>query len=322
MMLKRSIPMTFSRFLAALTVQRMRLLIVLFALPLANCAAPQALPERPDIPFGEGRLWLAERPGQPPSYFFGTIHVTDPRVFDLPAPVETAFANAQLAVFEVDYRRRASLKELQQYFNLPEGQKLEDLIGYQAHRDLVELMRTHQIPFYNYYRRQPWVAWMTIADREITVDEQEDSERLVLDDWLLVRARKARKEVAFLETGKEQWQAFAGIPMNYQVTMLRAAIDEFYSPRTKVERVRLYLDGDLALRVALWQRSLSYLEAEVAKTFNDRLIVDRNHRMVERMLPLMAEASAFVAVGALHMPGEEGILRLLEQQGFTLTRLH
>ena len=44
--------------------------------------------------------------------------------------------------------------------------------------------------------------------------------------------------------------------------------------------------------------------------------------MVERMLPLMEEGSTFVAVGAAHVSGEEGILRLLEQQGFTITTLY
>jgi uncharacterized protein YbaP (TraB family) len=44
--------------------------------------------------------------------------------------------------------------------------------------------------------------------------------------------------------------------------------------------------------------------------------------MVERMLPHIAERSAFIAVGALHLPGEEGILSLLEQRGYRVSRLH
>jgi hypothetical protein len=44
--------------------------------------------------------------------------------------------------------------------------------------------------------------------------------------------------------------------------------------------------------------------------------------MVERLRPRLAEGGAFVAVGALHLPGEEGILRLLERQGYRVTRLY
>lgn len=295
---------------------------VVLAILVSACTAPLPLPEPADIPFGEGRIWQVERPGGSPSYLFGTMHVTDPRVFDLPEAVETAFERAQIAVFEVDYRRRSSRKELNRFLNLPNGQNLKEVVGYDTYRDLRELMRDNVIPYYDYARRQPWVAWMAIARKEITVGLQQDPERPMLDDWLALRARKAGKEVSFLETDLEQWQAFGGLPMDDQVSMLRSAIGSFYNARTRVKRVDLYLQGDLALRYALWERSLSHLDPAVAQRYTNRLIVDRNHRMVERMLPLLEEASSFVAIGALHMPGEEGILRILEQQGFIVTRLH
>lgn len=302
----------------ALRVLRLPLLLMAAtAFLVSGCASPLPLPERPDIPFGEGRLWQAERSGQPPSYFFGTVHVTDPRVFELPEAVETAFEGAETAVFETDYRRRSSRKELNQFFYLPDGQSLSDVIGYNTHRDLRQLDSS-----FWFSRYQPWVAWMALADREIAVGRQEDPERPVLDDWLSLRARKAGKELAFLETDVDQWRIFGGIPMDDQVSMLRSAIDSYYSARTKVDSIDLYLDGDLAMLYALRQRSLSHLDPVVARRYTERLLLDRNHRMVERILPLMAEASIFVAVGALHMPGEEGILDLLEKQGYRITRLN
>ncbi|MGE5765707.1 MAG: TraB/GumN family protein [Bacteroidota bacterium] len=51
------------------------------------------------------------------------------------------------------------------------------------------------------------------------------------------------------------------------------------------------------------------------------MLNDRNRLMVERMMPLMQRGSTFVGVGAGHLAGEEGILRLLEQRGYTVTRL-
>ena len=179
----------------------------------------------------------------------------------------------------------------------------------------------HRLPLYNYFRQQPWVAWMALSDREIEIGQVRDTEKPVLDDWLVLRARKAGRDVDFLETSVEQWQSFAGIPMEDQVAMLRSAIDTYYDARVRVDRVAVYVDGNLALSYALRERRLGSLEPALAQRYTDRLLNDRNRRMVERMLPFMEKRSAFIAVGALHLPGERGILRLLERQGYTVTRL-
>ena len=48
------------------------------------------------------------------------------------------------------------------------------------------------------------------------------------------------------------------------------------------------------------------------------LNADRNSRMVERMRPMLDKGGAFIAIGALHLAGEEGVLALLEKQGYRL----
>jgi uncharacterized protein YbaP (TraB family) len=55
--------------------------------------------------------------------------------------------------------------------------------------------------------------------------------------------------------------------------------------------------------------------------FENELIAKRNRRMVERIQPRLAEGNALVAVGALHLPDEVGILRLLEARGYTVKRM-
>jgi uncharacterized protein YbaP (TraB family) len=63
-------------------------------------------------------------------------------------------------------------------------------------------------------------------------------------------------------------------------------------------------------------------QAALMATFIDRLLDRRNARMVERMTQHLARGGAFVAVGALHLPGEGGILGLLEAQGYRVTRVY
>jgi uncharacterized protein YbaP (TraB family) len=63
-------------------------------------------------------------------------------------------------------------------------------------------------------------------------------------------------------------------------------------------------------------------DPELVETFTTNLLDTRNTRMIERMQPQLAEGGAFVAVGALHLPGENGILKHLEDRGYRLTRLY
>ena len=63
-------------------------------------------------------------------------------------------------------------------------------------------------------------------------------------------------------------------------------------------------------------------ERALRAKIDKRLLEDRNHRMVERMLPRFDEGGAFIAIGAAHLPGESGVLALLERRGYTVTRLY
>ncbi len=53
--------------------------------------------------------------------------------------------------------------------------------------------------------------------------------------------------------------------------------------------------------------------------FEKALLTDRNHVMAERAVPLLEKGNAFIAVGAMHLPGNEGLISLLKQKGYSLT---
>lgn len=292
------------------------------ALLLAGCATPSLpLPERPDIPFGEGRIWQVDKSGLEPSYLFGTIHRTDPRLFELPKAAETAFERAQIAAFEVELGIEPSDAETEAYARLPAGDTLKSVLGATYYNRLRNLSFFRYFELEAFDRLQPWVIWLLVADREIDTGLKRDPGNAVLDDWLQQRAIDDDKEIVALETWEEQINIFAGMPMEDQASMLRSAIDSYYEPRTEVNNLRLYLDGDLAMSYALWQRFLDSMEPAVAQRFHNRIGTTRNRNMVERLMPVFARGSTFVVVGVMHMPGEDGLLRLLEQQGYAVTRL-
>jgi uncharacterized protein len=69
-----------------------------------------------------------------------------------------------------------------------------------------------------------------------------------------------------------------------------------------------------------WLRSADFIpgvaEARIPPAFFDRLITRRNYRMRDRALPLLKRGAVFIAVGAAHLPGTEGLLSLFETGGF------
>ena len=50
----------------------------------------------------------------------------------------------------------------------------------------------------------------------------------------------------------------------------------------------------------------------------DTMIYNRNKAWAEKLPAIMKAAPTFVAVGALHLPGEKGLLNLLKRQGYTV----
>ena len=110
---------------------------------------------------------------------------------------------------------------------------------------------------------------------------------------------------------------FDKLPVEQQLMLLDQAIANYDNTPAFIDSlIDLYLARDLAGMQSINNDQLQQGDANLAAEVEQRLIVARNHRMVERMQPRLEEGRAFIAVGALHLPGKEGILNLLEQQGY------
>jgi uncharacterized protein len=83
--------------------------------------------------------------------------------------------------------------------------------------------------------------------------------------------------------------------------------------------VARYAEVDIGGSLA-WLRATEpipgVVQAQVPPAFLDRLITQRNKRMRDRALPLLKRDGAFIAVGAAHLPGKEGLLFLFEKEGY------
>lgn len=297
---------------------RALLLVVALGVGLGTGALPGLAVDA--IPHGQGLLFQVERDGAPASHLFGTMHSADPEIIALPEPVEEVFRGAAAVGVEV-VQAPATDVALRGAMLLGAGRDLEALVGPELFGRVTEAGAVYGLPARHLRTFKPWalVALFSLPRAELMRGRGERP----LDDELQRRAQDQGLPVFGLETAAEQIDVFDGLDLAAQVELLETALDQ--QPQIEdwwVATRRAYLLRDTASLYGLMLEQSAAGDPELAARLVERLLDRRNERMVERMAPRLAAGRAFIAVGALHLPGERGVLRLLEEQGYEVTRVY
>ncbi len=274
------------------------------------------------LPYGEGVLWQVQAAGQEPSFIFGTIHVADKRVIHLPAPVRDTFAMARSATFELIVSPEMQVS-MGQASLLTDGRQLDQILGPELFEKAVATAGEYGLPAQAIPMLKPWalVPIFTFPPHQFALIAGGNAP---LDEMLQGEAARLGKKVYALETAEEQLGLFENMPESQQVSMLRSLLRDVAATRSQFETMILsYLERDIAaiFKVMVEQAALEEDQA-AAEAFQEDFVVARNKRMVERLRDILAEGNSFVAVGALHLPGEEGILALLAAKGYEIKRIY
>lgn len=264
----------------------------------------------------QGLLWEVTAPQlKAPAYLFGTIHSEDERVLALPGEVSEALGRASLFVMEID-PSAAEVQQANRRMVLPPEQSLARLLDGKLYRQTVKALDHHGLPESVTSRLKPWALVMILSMPKPRTGH-------FLDRELHQRAVAQGARVAALESADEQLDAFDGMPLAMQIALLRHTLDQHEQIPVQLEALTVsWLRRDLAALQRLGEESNVGLSPEMEAVLQSRLVDERNRRMVARLVPLLGEESAFVAVGALHLPGEQGIIALLRERGYTVRPLY
>jgi len=270
---------------------------------------------RADTDRSHGLLWEISKTGQVPSHLFGTIHSEDPGVVDLPVPVKQAFDASNSVALEVLLDTEAMMYSSTAMLML-DGRSLSGVLGVPLYKQVAEAIVSRGVPEPVLNRMKPWAAAVTLSTPVLETGQ-------VLDMVLYKDALQQEKPVYGLETVREQLDLFDALSESDQIILLRDAVENLPALEAmNAELLKAYKQRDLAGLLTINETSMQTGDQRLAKDFQRRVVDDRNHLMAERMQPYLQQGKAFVAVGALHLPGETGLLNLLEQQGYTVRRVY
>jgi len=280
------------------------------------CALP--LPAAGAARYAHGLLWRVERAGVEPSHVFGTLHTGDPRLEPLPAPVQDAFRQARSLMLEylADQYGRERFLEAALYFD---GRTLAQDIGDEHFERAVEAMRPIGLPRDFVGKLKPWGVLLNLRI------SRQPAGAVPPEAQLFALARARRLPVSQIENVEEQVFTFDEMSLGAQVALLRHYLEHRDELDRLAERtLHAYLARDLQ---GLWDAQQDYARRhpEIAPHHAElmkRVVLDRSVVMAFRMQRELRRGRAFVAVGALHLYGERGVLALLEEDGYRAERLY
>jgi hypothetical protein len=301
----------FSRFLLAALL----LLPLWTGVAVADArAAKSSAVSEPASRYDKGLLWKIETPGVAASHLFGTIHSDDARVIALPEAVARTLDDSERFVMEA-MLDGDSLVQMAETMFFTDGRTLEQVIGRKLYTESVKALSARGIPTLGVEKQKPWAVMMALSMPPPKTGE-------FLDLVLQARATRQNLPVSGLETVAEQLAIFDGLPLPQQIALLEDTVRMQADLDREFEALHnAYLARDLAAIVAISEKHQPGDE-RLYNEVMDRLLDQRNRRMAERMTPLLRQGGAFIAVGAAHLPGETGLLRLLETAGYRVTAVY
>ena len=268
----------------------------------STATASRRAAQLPDDHGLRGPLLWEVQGGSGSSYLLGTIHAGFQADKELPAWVWDKLEACDTFVMEADIEK-LDVMEMARLASLPDGKSLSDMLAPGDWKALVDLTG---LPESSLRSRQPWFAVTLVLQRLYPTP-------VPLDLALVQRAKQLGKEVEFLEELRFQLDL---VTRTTTIEDLRDLIGEDGKGRRQLAQLlAAYREGDFEEIGALTEEALAGHPERY-----ETLLTARNRDWIPKLQPHLARGRTFVAVGAGHFTGDDGLIELLRGEGFVLTR--
>ena len=257
-------------------------------------------------------FWSIQKDGRAAGYLLGTIHSEDPRVLDFSEDFLARLKENSVYAMEL-VPDLPTLARLTDYMRYPPGQTLESVIGKDRFNNLASALSAYSLPAEFINQMKPWAAMMTLSTPPPETG-------FFMDLSLSLRASGSGLKVVGLETLEQQLSFLEDMPVSMQLSLLDQAIADFGQVKEVHDQmVKIYLENNLVSLKTLTDEQLLEVSEKASDYFIESGILARNLRMADSLLIHLEDNTVFAAVGALHLPGEDGLINLLRRQGYELS---
>ncbi|UWQ54821.1 TraB/GumN family protein [Leisingera caerulea] len=279
-------------------------------------------------PFAEGNHWIARR-GTRTVHVIGTMHINDPRMEPVTARLAPIVREAGLLLMEASPADKAAFEQklgrTPSLMLITEGPTLIDRLPPEEWDSLAAKARAHGVAPWMAAKMRPWFLALSMAVPPCVLRQPDFKNGL--DLRLAAAAEQAGVPVRSLEDPMAVIRMLDGDPLEEQVRQLRAFTallgggqDDFFT------MAEAYFDQQVLHALHLSEQEFLHSDA-LTREEREELWSDAMQELLDQRnqswIPVIEAAEAdtiVVAAGALHLPGVNGVLNLLQQQGYSLER--
>lgn len=259
-------------------------------------------------------LWKIEgKDVKKDAYIFGTIHLIDKDKFYFPASLQKIINSSKQVVLEIAQLDQAEvfnhifLKKgtVLEYFNPEQQDSLLQWAHTQLQVDSAQFMLS-------YLKMKPFVLVQLATQKEL-VDKTKS-----YDMTIQQMANEQKISTVGLETVAEQMAIFDNMDTLTQRNMVMELVRHPERQMKQLEKMyAIYLQQNVdAMFQFIDEDKSSMMDAQ------NELLDNRNQKWIPKIETLIKSKRTFIAVGAGHLGGKNGVLRLLEKKGYKLTPIH
>ena len=244
-----------------------------------------------------------------PSYIFGTFHAICASEMVPLASLDTYLTQTDQLMMEIDMDDTVEMQSMGKSIFMADGKTLKDFLTAEEIAKVNEMMKSYLgVPVDNLMSIKPSML-MILA---LTRPKAMGCTPMTIDVDLMKSAVAKKKPVVGLETVASQVKVLDSVPLDKQAKGLyKMASDPAKAIAELKKLVEAYKTRDVE---KLFDATASQTNED--KEFQTRLLADRNESWIPKLDVAFKEKPTFVAVGAGHLGGKKGVIRLLRSKGY------
>ena len=265
-------------------------------------------------PLEKSLLWEITGNGlTKPSYLYGTIHMICKEDASLSDSLVSAIKRTDRVYFEVDMDNLLEMITAFKDFKMKNDTTLGDLLSKEDYEKVKEFMESKSslFPFSKLETYKPMLVSSLLMESDAGCDQAVAMEQLILEI-----AKKNGKRVEGLETMSYQASIFDSIPYKLQAEQLLKYVKDDGSKSNADKQFEEMIDAYKAQDIEKLGEFIN--EDEGLGGYGDLLLYNRNRNWVRKLKTIMPEKTVTIAVGAGHLAGENGLIKLLRKEGYTV----